>query len=68
VVAHLVLKGAVAPRQHDNLPRKGIRVAQGRAAISRHPSHKGVDSTSSDSTTQVVAKVGQHDRVDAVSS
>lgn len=66
--AYLVLKGAVAPRQHHNLPRKGVGVAQGGAAISRDPSHKGVDSTSTDSTPQVVAKIGQHDRVDAVSS
>ena len=68
VGAHLVLKGAVAPRQQHNLPRKGIGVAQGGAAISRDPSHEGVDSTSTDSTTQVVAKIGQHDCVDAVSS
>ena len=67
-IAYLVLKGAVAPRQHDNLPRKGVGVAEGGAAISRDPSHQGVDSTSTDSTSEVVAKIGQHDGVDAVSS
>ncbi|KAA6426255.1 MAG: hypothetical protein FRX49_03367 [Trebouxia sp. A1-2] len=47
-----------APRQHHNLPRQGIGVAQGGAAISRHPGHKGVDSPSTDSSPQAIATTG----------